>query len=544
MNNIEILLTGEKGELLFATPRARSSTLAAAVAARTLRGADHSRLGAVEFDGKQCVLVNLPLNQGTLTLVHPQEESLPALLDFIQTVDIAFDILNYFITNPYEGISVVDAQGILRYLSPVHEQFFGLAHGAGSGRPVQQIIENTRLHEVVKTGKAEIGQVQHLHNTVRVVNRLPIRRGHTVVGAIGQVKFKTPDEVHELSRQISRLRAEVDYYKSELVGLRLQTFGLDEIVGESAPIRQLKAAIRKVAPIDVPVLIVGESGTGKELVAHAIHNVSRRQERPMVLVNCGSLPEALVESELFGYEAGAFTGARRQGHVGKFEVADRSSMFLDEIGDMPVESQVKVLRVLETGVLERVGSNQQRKTNFRLISATNRDLSRLIAEGAFREDLYFRINGIKLHVPALRERPDDIPLLVQHYIERIAGRVGSTVSRIEPKAVQWLQSLPWPGNVRQLRNAVQRAIIFADGVELTLANFRDAEDLDLIDGESHADSVPPPGSTPATMREAVENVESTLIHEALTRHSGNKKRVAEELGISRSYLYKRLRAAP
>ncbi len=450
-------------------------------------------------------------------------------------MDIAFDILNHFLTNPFEGITVVDRDAVLRYLSPVHERFFGFARGDALGRPVQEVIQNTRLHVVARTGSAEIGQVQEMQNVTRVVNRVPILRDGKLVGAIGRVMFKAPEEVHELSRQISSLRAEVDYYKKELAGLRHRAFGLDEIVGESEAIRRLKDDIRKVAPLDVPVFVSGESGSGKELVAHAIHNLSRRVERPMVLVNCGALPATLVESELFGYEAGAFTGARREGRIGKFEMADRSSLFLDEIGDMPMETQVKLLRVIENGIFERVGSNRSRTTNFRLISATNRDLRRMIAEEAFRADLYFRINGVTLQVPPLRERAGDIPLLVRHFVQRVGQRIGSNVRRVHPKALDMLQGLAWPGNVRQLHHEVQRAMIFADGPELTLASFRHLEGEEMDPAPL---SAPATGAT--TIRETVGNVELALIREALQKHKGNKKRVAEELGISRSYLYKKL----
>ncbi|MEW6124602.1 MAG: sigma 54-interacting transcriptional regulator [Pseudomonadota bacterium] len=471
----------------------------------------------------------------TAVLVHPEDKA-STLVDFVLSVDIAFDILNHFLTNPYEGITVVDRAAVLRYLSPVHERFFGFERGDALGRPVQEVIQNTRLHVVARTGNAEIGQVQEMRDVTRVVNRVPILHDGELVGAIGRVMFKAPEEVHELSRQISTLRAEVDYYKKELAGLRHRTFGLDEIVGESESIRRLKEDIRKVAPLDVPVFISGESGSGKELVAHAIHNLSRRMERPMVVVNCGALPANLVESELFGYEAGAFTGARREGRVGKFEMADRSSLFLDEIGDMPMETQVKLLRVIENGVFERVGANRSRSTNFRLVSATNRDLRRLIAEEAFRADLYFRINGVTLRVPSLRERASDIPLLVKHFVQRIGPRIDSKIHRVHPKALDMLQTLPWPGNVRQLHHEVRRAMIFADGSELMLANFRDLDDMP----EEAVNAVVPEVSGATTIRETVGNMEYALIREALDRHKGNKKKVAAELGISRSYLYKKL----
>lgn len=531
---LNIVLIDDAGNLAFASRSARASGLADAVLNHMKGSGRGKRISALELGGVHYVVVTGTMtDKMTAAIVHHEDKS-STLVDFIVSVDIAFDILNHFLTNPHEGITVVDRNSILRYLSPIHERFFGYAGGDAIGRPVQEVIENTRLHVVVKTGNAEIGQVQEMRDVTRVVNRVPILRDGEVVGAIGRVMFKTPEEVHELSRQISSLRAEVDYYKKELVGLRHRTYGLDEIVGESDAIRRLKEEIRKVAPLDVPVFISGESGSGKELVAHALHNLSRRHERPMVVVNCGALPATLVESELFGYESGAFTGARKEGRSGKFEMADRSSMFLDEIGDMPMETQVKLLRVIENGVFERVGSNRTRTTNFRLISATNRDLRRMIAEEAFRVDLYFRINGVTLHVPALRERASDIPLLVRHFLQRVGQRIGSNVRRIHPKALEMLQSLSWPGNVRQLHHEVQRAMIFTDGTELTLASFRSLEEMPDHALASRA------ASTATTIRETVGNVEHALIREALERHKGNKKRVAEELGISRSYLYKKL----
>lgn len=509
---------------------------------RHVQGLDKAkRLSHFTWGDESFVVLAIHDAGATLVILHAEDKA-STLVDFVLSVDIAYDILNHFLTNPFEGITVVDHEAVLRYLSPVHERFFGFNRGGAIGRPVQDVIQNTRLHIVARTGKTEIGQVQEMGEVTRIVNRIPIHRSGELVGAIGRVMFKAPEEVHELSRQISSLRAEVDYYKKELVGLRHKAFGLEEIVGESDAIRHLKENIRRVAPLDVPVFVSGESGTGKELVAHAIHNLSRRGERPMVLINCGALPATLVESELFGYEAGAFTGARREGRVGKFEMADRASLFLDEIGDMPMETQVKLLRVIENGVFERVGSNRQRTTNFRLISATNRDLRRLIAEEEFRADLYFRINGVTLNVPPLRERRSDIPLLVRHFIQRIGQRIGSNVRRVQPKALDMLQGLAWPGNVRQLHHEVQRAMIFADSVELTPANFRHIENESQNVGSPHEEVVSPPGNI--GIRETIGSVESALIREAMDRFKGNKKRVAEELGISRSYLYKKLGEMP
>lgn len=306
---LEFLLLKDTRTVAFASPTATRSGLAEAVRLHVFSLTDKKRISSLQFQGTNYIVVISPCDDGLIGVIVHSEDGGSALVDFVSSVDIAFDILNHFLTNPFEGITVVDRDAILRYLSPVHEGFFGFARGDAIGRPVQEVIENTRLHVVGRSGNAEIGQVQSMGDVTRVVNRIPIRRDGELVGAIGRVMFKAPEEVHELSRQISSLRAEVDYYKKELIGLRHKAFGLEEIVGESDTIRSLKADIRKIAPLDVPVFVSGESGSGKELVAHAIHNLSRRVDRPMVVVNCGALPATLVESELFGYEAGAFTVA-------------------------------------------------------------------------------------------------------------------------------------------------------------------------------------------------------------------------------------------
>lgn len=533
----EMVIFNEQGRAAFHTAGAADIDFQAHILSRISAAKPEQQLLPLEWNSDARLILWMRHDEQLVAIIH-EEKIDHNLLDFICTVDIAFDILKHFITNPYEGITVVDKDAVLRYISPVHEKFFGFKPGGAVGMPVDQVIENTRLHEVVKTGKAEIGQVQQMRNTSRVVNRIPITRDGAVIGAIGRVMFRAPEEVHELSRQISSLRAEVSYYEKELTRLRHRTYGLDEIVGESDAILRLKAQIRKVAPLDVPVFIAGESGTGKELVAHAIHNLSRRNEKPMVVVNCGALPDSLVESELFGYDSGAFTGAKREGRVGKFEMADRSSLFLDEIGDMPLEAQVKLLRVLEGSSFERVGSNKSRSTDFRLISATNRDLKRAIEAEDYRADLFFRINGVTLTIPPLRERKGDVPILVRHFITHIAQRVGSNVRSIDPEALALLQIQPWPGNVRQLYHEIQRAIIFANHHELSANDF-----IHLYEGQEDgksSDAIKPEDLGAPSMRDTMGTMELNLIRDAMKRFNGNKKRVAEELGISRSYLYKRI----
>ncbi|USX06767.1 sigma-54 interaction domain-containing protein [Paraburkholderia fungorum] len=465
-----------------------------------------------------------------------------ALAEFISTVDFSDDILRHFVTNPYEAITVVDAAGKLLYMSPVHEKFFGLRHGEATGQPVTEVIENTRLQEVAVRGRAQIGQVQEMNGVVRIVSRTPIfDRNKRRVGAIGQVMFKGPEALEELRSELTRVRQELDFYKRELSGMRNRTYGLDQIVGTSDAVRRLKEDIVRIAPLDVPVLIAGESGTGKELVAHALHMLSPRSDSPMVLVNAAAMPSSLVEAELFGYEGGAFTGADRKGRKGKFEQADGGTLFLDEIGDMPLDTQVKLLRTLQDGNFERVGGDRRLHSDFRLISASNRDFDAMISENTFRLDLFYRIAAVTLRLPPLRERLEDIPMLADTFLTNFSERHGVPKKSVTAEVVQYLQSQHWPGNIRQLQHAIERAAIFADGPSITLANCGYAvSSTQSASGGGYAPLHAQREKATRDVRVAKERAESELIVEAMQRLKGNKKRVAEELGVSRSYLYKRL----
>lgn len=495
------------------------------------------RVFSLDLGDKSCVVLAMRGTDTILFIIHDGVRAL-TLLDFVSSVDFAYPILNHMVSNPYEGMTVVDHEARIRFISPVHEGFFRLGRGEAFGQPVKEVIENTRLDEVVRSGKAEIGKIQRMRGVTRVVSRTPILDNGRLVGAIGQVMFKAPEQLQELSQEVSRLRDEVEQYKKELSGLRNRVVGLDTIIGTSDAIRHLKADITKVAPLDVPVLVVGESGTGKELVAQAIHALSPRHVREMVTVNSAALPASLAESELFGYEPGAFTGAERKGRKGKFEQAHRTTLFLDEIGDMPLDLQVKLLRVLQDGVFERVGGEQQRHSDFRLVTATNRDLGQMIESEKFRLDLYYRISPVTLKIPPLRDRLEDIPAIVQGFLTATATRNRSRPPSVDSRVYGYLQGQRWPGNVRQLLHEVERAAIFSDGTTIRVEDFRPS----ALPGAS----TPPPAisvaSGPKEMRQAVENVEESIIREALVRNGGNKKKTAAELGISRTYLYKRLAA--
>lgn len=490
-------------------------------------------------DGHPVVVVALPTADSTVLLALPRENR-DALVEFVGAVDFAGDIFAYFLNNPFEALSVVDQKGIVRYMSPVHERFFGLQPGSGVGHHTTEVVENSRLHIVAASGKAEIGLLHEMRGVTRVVSRHPIRdsRGE-VVGAIGQLMFKGPEQLVALSNELTKLKSEVAYYRRELTDLRNRSYGLDQMVGDSAAMQRLKQQIVKVAPLDVPVLLTGESGTGKELAAHAIHKLSQRRDETMVMVNAAALPPTLVESELFGYEAGSFTGAERKGRKGKIEQADNGTLFFDEVGDMPAEVQVKLLRVLQDGTFQRVGGTEQRHSNFRLISASNRNFEAMIADGTFRLDLFYRIGTVTIRLPSLRERLEDIPLLAELALRQFAERHGQHLKRLSDKALDFLQSQRWPGNVRQLMHTVERAVIFSESEIIEPADFG-FTDLGFSGSSDLGEGVTSGYAEPVPVGPAVDRLEEQLIRQAMTKFHGNKKRVADELRISRSYLYKRL----
>jgi transcriptional regulator with PAS, ATPase and Fis domain len=543
-----VLVLGPAGQTLAAGGIALQPGLAALIAGawREARGRAQRVFALDATQSPPIVVVALPEAEATV-LVALQREARDPLFEFVGTVAMAGDILAHFLTNPFEALSVVDREGIVRYMSPVHERFFGLDPGAGVGRHTTEVIENSRLHLVADSGKAEIGVLHEMRGVTRVVSRHPIRnpRGE-VVGAIGQIMFKGPEQLRTLSAELNKLRSEVAFYRRELNDLRNRSYGLDQMVGESPAMQRLKQQIVKVAPLDVGVLLTGESGTGKELAAHALHKLSPRRDAPMVMVNAAALPATLVETELFGYESGSFTGAERKGRKGKVEQADGGSLFFDEVGDMPAEVQVKLLRVLQDGSFQRVGGNEQRRSNFRLISASNRHFETMIADGSFRLDLFYRIGAVTIRLPSLRERLEDIPLLAELALQQFAERHGLRPKKLTDEAIAFLQAHRWPGNVRQLMHTVERAAIFSEADEIGPLDFGviDSEPADsplqaLVEAGAHAAAASPAGDR-QRVSSAVEQVEEQLIRQAMLRLNGNKKRVATELGISRSYLYKRL----
>jgi len=326
--------------------------------------------------------------------------------------------------------------------------------------------------------------------------------------------------------EVRALRDENRQLKEEL-GRRYE---FDNIIGRSPPMQEIFATIERVGPTRATVLLAGESGVGKDLIARAIHFHSPRRDRPLVKINCTAIPENLMESELFGYEKGAFTGAQTT-KPGKFEQADTGTVFLDEIGDVPPAIQVKLLRVLQEREFERLGSNQTRHIDVRVVAATNQDLRAALEQGTFREDLYYRLNVVPLNIPPLRERKVDIPFLANHFVHKLAPDTGCRVESITDAAIEKLMSYHWPGNVRELENVIERSLVMCTGTAL------DAADIKLESAPR-----PRPQSDSHFLPEgmSLDQYEQDIIREALRRADGNKSQAARLLGLTRNALRYRL----
>ncbi len=344
------------------------------------------------------------------------------------------------------------------------------------------------------------------------------------------VKPVNPDElVMLIKRAVDSKRKE-----QELDNLRRrldQKFGLDQIVGQSRQMKEVFAKIQKTAPVDSTVLILGESGTGKELVAQALHHNSPRKKGPFVAVNCAAVPATLVESELFGHVRGAFTGATDR-RIGRFEQADGGTLFIDEIGDFELGLQAKLLRVLEAFTVTPVGGHEDRKVNVRVVAATSRDIREMVKEGTFREDLFYRLNVVQISLPPLRERTDDIPLLVEHFIREIQQQKHTEPKRVSAEVMRRFHQYPWPGNVRELRNALESMMVLAEGDVLTEKDLPER----LCEGQSTAVSS---GDLPAGL--TMEELERMAITRVLDECQGNRTHASDRLGISVRTLQRKLR---
>ncbi len=438
-------------------------------------------------------------------------------------------LLETMLAAPDELIVVVNQNGYIENMSQAYGDFLGIQVQNAVGRHVTEVIENTRMDIVVKTGVPETGETQDIHGEKMIATRIPIRKNGMVIGAYGRVLVRNTRELHMLHDKLSSIEMELNMYKRTFEKINTAKYTVDDIIGDCSIMQDLKDSVRKVAKTNSNVLIMGESGTGKELFAHSIHAGSMRRKAPFVCVNCGSIPEQLIESELFGYEEGAFTGARKGGKIGLFPAAHGGTIFLDEIGELPLSMQVRLLRVLQDREIQRVGSNVREKVNVRVVAATNRNLYQMVKKGEFRSDLYYRLNVVTLHLPLLRERKEDLPLLIQMILSKISKKESLGAIEISREAMDHLLRYDWPGNVRELENVLERAINFTDaGEKIKAKNLPER-----ITGSMVSQTVMP-------LKELMENTEKDAIKDALLRCRNCKAKAANELGISRTTLYEKM----
>jgi len=435
----------------------------------------------------------------------------------------------------FEGIVIVDKQGMITMINQSYCEFLGVEVGQVVGKHVADVIPNTRMHVVAQGGKAEIADIQRIKDNNCVVTRIPIVKDGERVGAVGKVVFKDVKDLKILSTKLNKLQFEVDYYKEELRKAFGGKYTFDNIIGESEKMQWTKSIGIKAAKGNSTVLILGESGTGKELFAHSIHNESPRHNGPFIKVNCAAVPENLLESELFGYDEGAFTGAKKGGKPGKFELSNGGTIFLDEIGDMPLSMQAKMLRVLQEKEFERVGGTKTIKLDLRIIAATNRDLEKMIEEGEFRHDLYYRLNIISLNISPLRERVEDIPMLCVMLLKKINKQTSHCIEGVSAPALQLLMNYPWPGNVRELENILERAINLMDDDEFLIT----PESLPPI--VRKVNKVKDHNEIEENLSGLLGDTERQAIIKALETTGGNRSEAAKILGIHRSGFYQKMR---
>ena len=445
------------------------------------------------------------------------------------------------------GLLCIDNDGKITYVNEKMLKYKNCTSEQMIGKHIKEFFPYTHMIENMENEKDTIafyqGNVTSKDDVEASVHYV-LRKDGKRVGLMTYDIFQELKEFEQFVRMYGELDDKIKYYREELKEYRVTKYSIEDIVGESEQIKKLKADIRNAAKTSSTVLITGETGTGKELVAHSIHDLSKRRSNKFVKLNITNLPPSLIESELFGYEAGSFTGAVKSGKKGRFEEADNGTLFIDEIETLPLEMQPKLLRVLQEREIERIGNNQSIQINVRIISATNEKLEEMVKEKTFRKDLFYRLEVVRINVPSLRERKEDIRLLAEHFIREYNMTLGTNVTGITDAAVVKLQKYDWPGNVRELKNVIERAMGAANN------NLVDSDSIQIASIVDNSASGRVGTMTPlnsyfdfereSPIEEAKRQTEIAVIKEALIRADGNKKKAAEMLKIARPLLYQKM----
>jgi len=437
-----------------------------------------------------------------------------------------------------DGFIVVDKLGNVTDINEQYCDFLGRKKEDVVGSSILKVISNSKMIDIVSKKYREEGAIHKFlegeakesSNDILLVNRSCVfdEQGDAIAG-VAQVKFKlqTLDSAQKLMKEYSELQ----YYKEEYKKVESNRHSFDIMIGKNKNFIKIKKSAMKFAKTDFPILITGETGTGKEVFAQSIHKNSNRREKTMVSINCAAIPKDLIESELFGYEEGSFTGAKKGGKLGKFELANEGTIFLDEIGDMPYDMQSKLLRVLQENEIEKLGGTKTTKIDVRVIAATRQNLQEMIKQGTFREDLYYRLNVVNIEVSPLRERRDDIVLFANYFLDKLNCKYKSVIT-ISDEALSCLNNYNWPGNIRELENVIKSAFASCENMTIQLNDLPSK----MISCNADIDE----NCSNKKLKNLVNNYEALLIKDALKRNNRNVQDTAEELGIHRSLLYKKM----
>lgn len=449
------------------------------------------------------------------------------------TVDISKDYELFL--EAVAGLMVIDKEGRLVYINDQCADYIKVDRNKSIGKPVTEVFPPTNMQKMLKSSN-KFDTNFYFHNCrMSVSTQVQLRKEDEVVGVLEYDTIQDITALDEfLEKYAASLHQEIAWYREQVRTFRSTKYSIENIIGSSKAVRNLKRQIEMAATSNSTILIQGETGTGKELVAHSIHNLSARAFNKFVKINAAGMVESLIESELFGYEEGAFTGARKGGKKGKFELADQGTLFIDEIHQMPLSVQPKLLRALQEGEISPVGSEEDKPVNVRMIVASNKNLKEMVDKGDFREDLYYRLNVFPIHVPPLRERLEDIEELVEAKVMELNSEMGKNISRIEPLVYKKLKEYDWPGNIRELYNRVEAAMNYANGEVLRVEDFDLRVDHSPIDLERLSRCENP-------VEEVKREAERKLIIETLIRFDYNKTKAAEYLKLSRSLLYQKMK---
>jgi transcriptional regulator with PAS, ATPase and Fis domain len=430
----------------------------------------------------------------------------------------------------YDGILMTDLHRKIKMVSPSLLELFDLQKEEVLHKKVEDIFPQFHLNDVYENEVADFSDFLEIKGIRYIVQRIPILQEGKLIGAIGKVMYRQLNEVSDLFKKLQKAESKANFYHNQYQQVESARFTWEHIYSKDFQMEKLKKSATKAAKGRSTILIRGESGTGKELFAHAIHNSSARKEGKFVVVNCAAIPEDLLESEFFGYEEGAFTGAKQRGKIGKFDLANGGTLFLDEIGDMSIALQAKLLRVLQDREFYRVGGTKRIQVDVRIIAATNRNLEKMVTSNEFREDLYYRLNVISLHIPPLKERTNDVLYIANILMQELNTILGTSITGMTDRAKKVILSYNWPGNVRELRNVMERAMTFAEHGKIQLEDLPDYMTKNVQENKLFLNK--------GTL---VVDAEIDAIEKALYETNGNKAKAARLLGISRSGLYEKLK---